>query len=230
MNAAGNGKQETGNIRAVIFDMDGLLVDSEPWWRVAETNVFGRLSVAPAEEDFERMMGNRIQEVITSWHAKHPWPDFSLEQTMNEIVDEVGRLVTENAQLMPGVMDALEFFKAKNLPIALASSSPLRLINKLITTYKIDHYFSVVRSAEFEQRGKPAPDVFLTTAKALNIAPENCLVFEDSHNGVLAAKAAGMLCVAVPAPEHLPQERFGIADWKWSSLTEIRTVQFPIAG
>src|SRR5688500_3737162 len=112
-------------IDAVIFDMDGLLVDSEPWWRVAESNIFGKLSVSPTEEDFERMMGNRIQEVITNWHAKHPWPDFSLEKTMNEIVDEVGRLVTENAQLMPGVIAALEFFKQKNIPVALASSSPL---------------------------------------------------------------------------------------------------------
>lgn len=215
-------------IKAVIFDMDGLLVDSEPWWRVAESNIFGKLSVSPTEEDFERMMGNRIQEVITNWHAKHPWPDFSLEKTMNEIVDEVGRLVTENAALMPGVIEALEFFKTKNIPVALASSSPLRLINRLITNYKIDHYFVVVRSAEFEQRGKPHPDVFLTTAKALNVAPENCLVFEDSHNGVLAAKAAGMMCVAVPAPEHLPQERFGIADWKWASLEAISYFQLPI--
>lgn len=208
-------------IKAAIFDMDGLLVDSEPWWRVAESNIFGKLSVSPTEEDFEKMMGNRIQEVITNWHSKHPWPDFSLEKTMNEIVDEVGRLVTENAQLMPGVIEALEFFKAKNIPVALASSSPLRLINRLITNYNIDHYFVIVRSAEFEARGKPFPDVFLTTAKALNVEPENCLVFEDSHNGVLAAKAAGMKCVAVPAPEHLEQERFGIADWKWGNLREI---------
>ena len=205
--------------------MDGLLVDSEPWWRVAESNIFGMLSVSPTEDEFEKMMGNRIQEVITNWHAKHPWDDFSLEKTMNDIVDEVGRLVTENAQLMPGVIDSLEYFKQKNIPIALASSSPLRLIQKLITNYQIDHYFTVVRSAEFEQRGKPHPDVFLSTANALNVSPEACLVFEDSYNGVLAAKAAGMKCVAVPAPEHHAQERFDIADWKWKSLMEIRNFQ-----
>jgi HAD superfamily hydrolase (TIGR01509 family) len=213
-------------IKAAIFDMDGLLVDSEPWWRVAESNIFGKLSVSPTEEDFEKMMGNRIQDVIMNWHAKHPWPDFSLEKTMNDIVDEVGRLVTENAQLMPGVVEALEFFKAKNIPIALASSSPLRLINKIITHYDIEKYFVIVRSAEFEQRGKPFPDVFLTTAKALNVEPEFCVVFEDSHNGVLAAKAAGMKCVAVPAPEHLPQERFNIADEVRSSLENIGTSSF----
>ena len=208
-------------IKAVIYDMDGLLVDSEPWWRVAESNIFGKLSVSPTEADFEKMMGNRIQEVITNWYNKHPWPDFSLEKTMNEIVDEVGRLVTENAQLMPGVIESLEYFKEKNIPIALASSSPLRLINRLITFYGIEKYFVIVRSAEFEKRGKPHPDVFLTTAAALNVAPESCLVFEDSYNGVLATKAAGMKCVAVPAPEHHAQERFDVADWKWKSLSEI---------
>ncbi len=208
-------------IKAIIFDMDGLLVDSEPWWRVAERNVFGKLSVAPTEEDFEKMMGNRIQEVISNWHAKHPWPNFSLENTMNEILDEVVRLVTTNAQLMPGVVEALDYFKAKNIPIALASSSPLRLINLIITHYKIDHFFSILRSAEFEARGNPHPDVFLTTAKALNIEPEFCLVFEDSYNGVLAAKAAGMKCVAIPASEHRMQERFQIADEVWDSLDEI---------
>ncbi len=208
-------------IKAVIYDMDGLLVDSEPWWRVAESNIFGKLSVSPTEADFEKMMGNRIQEVITNWYNKHPWPDFSLEKTMNEIVDEVGRLVTENAQLMPGVIESLEYFKEKNIPIALASSSPLRLINRLIAFYGIEKYFVIVRSAEFEKRGKPHPDVFLTTAAALNVAPESCLVFEDSYNGVLAAKAAGMKCVAVPAPEHHAQERFDVADWKWKSLREI---------
>lgn len=212
-------------IKAVIFDMDGLLVDSEPWWRVAEFNVFGKLSVAPSEEEFEKMMGNRIQEVIANWYAKHPWPDFSLEKTMNEIVDEVGRLVTKNAELMPGVTAALEHFRNKQIPLALASSSPLRLINTFITFYKIDTYFTIVRSAEFEERGKPHPDVFLTTAKALNVAPENCLVFEDSYNGILAAKAAGMKCIAVPAPEHRAQERFGIADEVWDSLVRVAEVE-----
>ena len=207
-------------IQAAIFDMDGLLVDSEPWWRVAEANVFGKLSISPTEDDFEKMMGNRIQEVIISWHAKHPWPEFSLEKTMNEIVDEVGRLVTGNAALMPGVVESLNYFQSKNIPVALASSSPLRLIRKLIANYKIDHYFSVVKSAEFEKHGKPHPDVFLSAAGALNIAPEYCLVFEDSYNGVVAAKAAGMMCIAVPALEHQGQARFEIADFRLASLLD----------
>lgn len=208
--------------------MDGLLVDSEPWWRVAERNVFGRLSIEPTEEDFEKMMGNRIQEVIANWYERHPWEDYDALKTQNDIVDEVQRLVTTNAQLMPGVIDALEYFKAKNLPIALASSSPLRLINAIINHYGIRNYFTTVRSAENEKKGKPDPAVFLSTAKELNVHPEFCLVFEDSYNGVLAAKAAGMKCIVVPAPEVHDHEKFGIADVKWRSLAEIPNFRFSI--
>lgn len=210
--------KEKPTIKAIIYDMDGLIVDSEPWWRVAERNVFGRLSIEPSEEDFEKMMGNRIQEVIANWYARHPWEDYDAVKTQNDIVDEVQRLVTTNAQLLPGVRESLEYFSSKQLPIALASSSPLRLINAIVDHYGIRKHFNVIRSAENEKQGKPHPAVFLSTAKELNIHPEHCLVFEDSFNGVVAAKAAGMKCVVVPCAEHHGQERFGIADWKWKSL------------
>jgi sugar-phosphatase len=205
-------------LKAVIFDMDGLLVDSEPWWRVAETNVFGRLSVAPNEEDFEKMMGNRIQEVIAAWHAKHPWENFNAEETMNEIVNEVGNLVVEHAQLMPGVNETLQFLQERKIRTALASSSPMRLIRKITDGYGISSYFEQLHSAETEQRGKPHPDVFLTAAKSMNVDPLNCIVLEDSYNGVLAAKAASMKCIAVPAKEHFEQERFSIADFVVSDM------------
>jgi mannitol-1-/sugar-/sorbitol-6-/2-deoxyglucose-6-phosphatase len=208
-------------IQAVIFDMDGLLVDSEPWWRVAETRVFGRLSKAPSAADFENMMGNRIEEVIRNWHAKHPWPNFSEKETKEEIVAEVGNLVIQNAQLMPGVEKTLHYFAERNISIALASSSPLALIRRLMQHYGIYEAFSVVCSAEFEDYGKPHPAVFLTAARHLHADPQNCLVFEDSFNGLIAAKAARMKSVVVPASEQYHQSRFDIADLKLKSLEEL---------
>ncbi len=205
-------------IEAVIFDMDGLLVDSEPWWRVAETNVFGKLSVAPNESDFERMMGARIQEVIQQWYERHPWPNFVVEDTQTQIILEVERLVIEHAGLMAGVKNTLDFFKQQNIPVALASSSPLHLIRNLMQHYEIYDSFQLICSAEHEPYGKPHPAVFLTTAKHLRVDPTKCLVFEDSFNGVLAAKAARMKCVAIPAAAHYTQERFCIADLKLNSL------------
>lgn len=207
-------------IDAVIFDMDGLLVDSEPWWRVAETNVFGKLSRAPEESDFERMMGNRIEEVVRLWRAKHPWEGFTDEQVKAMIVDEVDRLVKENARLMPGVEDCLRFFRERGMPVALASSSPSRLISSLMKHFGIYDRFGLVCSAETEAFGKPHPAVFISTAEKMKISPLRTLVFEDSFNGVIAAKAARMRCVAVPETNSFAQTRFDAADLKIRSLSE----------
>lgn len=207
-------------ISAVLFDMDGLLVDSEPLWRIAESKVLGRLSVAPEEEDFEQMMGWQIKEVIQNWYNQHPWINFSIEKTQAEILAEVENLVKENAVLLPGVLSTLEFFKTKNIPIALASSSPMSLIANLMTHFNLTKKFNVMVSAENEKRGKPHPDVFLTTAKLLQVNPKNCLVLEDSYNGLIAAKSAGMKCIVVPCAENFSQSKFDIADLKLASLEE----------
>jgi sugar-phosphatase len=207
-------------ISAVIFDMDGLIVDSEPWWRVAESNVFGKLSAAPDEAEFEAMMGRQIKEVILHWYGKKPWENFSLEKTKEEIIGEVERLVKENAALLPGVEKTIQFFTDKKLPVVVASSSPIKLITNLMNHFGLTEKFLFLHSAENELRGKPFPDVFLTAAKMLNVNAANCLVLEDSYNGLLAAKAAGMKCIVVPAKEHFAQERFDVADLKLNSLEE----------
>jgi sugar-phosphatase len=207
-------------IKAAIYDMDGLIVDSEPWWRVAESNVFGRLSRSPSEIDFELMMGRQIKEVILHWYSVAPWENFSLEETQKEILAEVARLVKENAQLLPGVTDTLDFFEAKGLAIGLASSSPLHLIRDLMTHYGLLNRFSIICSAEFESHGKPHPAVFIKAAQELGVEPQDCLVLEDSFNGLISAKAARMKCIAVPEKNSFNQSRFDIADVKLSSLTE----------
>lgn len=207
-------------VKAVIFDMDGLLVDSEPWWREAERNIFGQLGHAPQTEDFERMMGHRIDEVVQHWYDRHPWQGPSTEAVRESIIDEVDRLVKTNAALLPGVAATVKFFRDKNVPVALASSSSQRLIESLMKHFGLYDLFDVIKSAEHEPFGKPHPAVFLTTAAALGIPPVHHLVFEDSFNGVVAAKAARMRCVAVPAPEHREQTRFTAADLVLGSLEE----------
>jgi sugar-phosphatase len=207
-------------IQGVIFDMDGLLVDSEPWWREAERIVFGRLSKVPEPVDFERMMGNRIQDVISQWHARYPWQGKSFDEVQQAIVDQVLHLVTTHAELMPGVLRILNKLAQKKIPIALASSSPYRLIQGLMEHYGIYKRFQIICSAEYEKYGKPHPAVFLKAAQVLNLHPKNLLVFEDSFNGVIAAKAAGMLCVAIPAKEHRNQSRFKAADLVLNALED----------
>ncbi|HLG03309.1 MAG TPA: hexitol phosphatase HxpB [Bacteroidia bacterium] len=207
-------------IEAAIFDMDGLLIDSEPYWRQAESKIFGKLCVAPSEEEFERMMGNQIGEVIRHWHNLHPWESPALPEVEKMILGEVAHLVKINSQLMPGAEKVIRFFKDQKIPIALASSSPLQLILELVSFYGIGGYFNVIKSAEHERYGKPHPAVFISTAEALHTEPARCLVFEDSFNGVLAAKSAKMKCIAVPAANHFKQTRFDIADFKLRSLVD----------
>ena len=208
-------------IAAAIYDMDGLIVDSEPFWREAESAVFGRLSKAPSPADFEMMMGRQIKEVILHWHSIAPWENFSPEKTQKEILEEVARLVKANAKLLPGVKESIDFFRDKGLKIGLASSSPLHLIRDLMQHYDLLERFSVICSAEFESHGKPHPAVFLKAAEELGVEAQNCLVLEDSFNGLISAKAARMKCIVVPEKKSFSQARFDIADLKLPSLTEL---------
>jgi sugar-phosphatase len=136
-----------------------------------------------------------------------------------EILNGVIRRVQEHGTLLDGVINILQFFVSHHLPLALASSSPLRLIDTVLEKVALHNVFSVVHSAEHEPYGKPHPAVFLSTAEKLGIAPQRCLVIEDSFNGLIAAKAARMKTLVVPmAQQH--EMRFDIADLKLKSFAE----------
>lgn len=117
-------------------------------------------------------------------------------------------------------MELIKLLHSKNIPLAIASSSELKVISVVVDKLGIRNYIKVICSAEHEQFGKPNPAVYLTTAKKLGIKPENCLVFEDSPNGVLAAKAANMKCIAIPSMQVKKDPRFDLADKILDSLTK----------
>ena len=207
-------------IRAVIFDMDGLLINSEPFWARAELEIFPKYGVNLTIDDCKMMQGVSIREVVAYWHKKFPWTGPSIEQVAQDITARVEQLIVEQGELLPGVVEVLEFFRNKNIPMAVASSSNPELIELVLRRFEIIDYFKFFHSAKFEKAGKPAPDVFLTTAIKLDVLPQECLVFEDSYNGVLAAKRANMTVVAVPYPENFNDSRFDIADVKLRSLKD----------
>jgi len=207
-------------IKAAIFDMDGLLIDSEPMWREAEIKIFGERNIIISESDCRGTTGMRVDEVVQHWSLKFPELHIDCVETANAIVDEVVKMVSEKGEALPGVIAAIEFFKKKNIPRAIASASSYSLINAVITKLNIQHEFSVIQSAEFMNYGKPNPEVFIEAAKKLAIRPEECLVFEDSVYGVLAGKAAKMKVIAVPDEENFNKKGYCIADIKLKSLTE----------
>ena len=183
---------------AVLFDMDGLLVDSEPLWHRAEIAVFARYGLHLTPELCRLTKGKFVVEVTTFWYQRHPWSGASPEEVATEIVDEVAALVRTTSTLLPGVHHALEFCRDRVPLLGLASSSPMRLIDEVLDRFGLRSYFDVVHSAEAEAAGKPDPAVFLTAAALLGVPPGRCVVLEDSPAGVGAALAAGMQCIAVP--------------------------------
>jgi len=202
--------------------MDGLLVDSEPYWKIAEKICFGKLGLTLTDELLRQVMGFRLTEVVEHWYNYQPWGEKNFEAVEADVLETVKQLIIENANALPGVIQTLEFCKNNGYKIALASSSAMSLINVVVDKLNIRHYFDLLVSAEFEPYGKPHPSVFLTTAQKLNVLPTECLVFEDSVNGMIAAKAARMKCIVVPELEKQEELYWQLANFKLVSLEEFK--------
>jgi len=213
-------------IRAVIFDMDGVLLDSEPFWQEAEIEIFATVGIHLTRAQCIQTTGLPVRDVVSYRYAQNPWKQKSLDQVSDEILSSVEQRVRERAVLLNGVPDALKFFRNLQIPTALASSSPMRLIKTVLEKFSMEDTFRIVHSAEQEESGKPHPAVFLTTARRLHVPPDRCLVIEDSFNGLIAAKAARMKTVVLPMLEQWNETRFDIADSKLKSLTEFSKQQW----
>ena len=208
-------------IRAVIFDMDGVLIDSEPFWQESEIEVFGRAGLSLTREMCLQTMGLRVDEVVEYWRRRHTFDGAPAGALEDAIICGVVERILSKGEAKGGAAHALGFFRARGLRVALASSSAYRLIGAVTERLGLAGEFEVVYSAEEEEYGKPHPGVYLTTARRLGVAPTECLAVEDSFNGVLAAKAARMKCVAVPEPAQRRDQRFVIADAMLDSLADV---------
>jgi mannitol-1-/sugar-/sorbitol-6-/2-deoxyglucose-6-phosphatase len=197
---------------AVIFDMDGLLIDSEPFWRVAEVEVLSAVGVPIDDEKARLTTGLRTDEVVEHWFAQYPWEGPTRQEIAAQIVRGVIDLVRTRGEAMPGVGKVLEGFASAGYPLAIASSSASEVISAVLARLGIGDYFRVVQSAEHEPYGKPHPAVYIEAARRLGVMPTRCVAFEDSPNGVVAAKAARMRCIAVPDHALADDKRFLIAD------------------
>lgn len=220
-------------LRATLFDMDGLLIDSEILWHEAEVEIFSSLGV-PIDEAADRSTkGLYVAEVVQVWFEAYPWSGPSLAEVEQQLLDRVGDLIEEKGVLLPGAQRAIALASERG-PIALASSTPLHLIKRALRHFHLDTLFASLHSAENEPYGKPHPGVFLTAAAALGVAPTRCLVFEDSAAGVLAAKAGRMTVVAVPVPGDRDLPAFSLSDVVLDSLLALSPdwldERFAVAG
>jgi mannitol-1-/sugar-/sorbitol-6-/2-deoxyglucose-6-phosphatase len=209
-------------LKAVIFDMDGTLCDSELLWQIAEHEVFETVGIDLSEEMMLSTVGLRIDEVIANWYMQAPWIGKSQRQIHDEIVDRVIELVVARGELLPGVLEAIRQVREAGLPMALASSSPMRLIEALLGNFGLLDAFDLLRSGVDDSHGKPHPGVFIRTAADLGVPALHCLAIEDSFNGLLAAKAARMRCLLVPSVGGMNDPRWAIADQVLPSLEGFR--------
>ena len=211
-------------IKAVIFDLDGLLIDSEPLWQEAEILIFKRVNIVLTPDLCLRTKGLRIDEVVDYWYQRYPWTNLSKQEVEELIVAQLIELIHIKGEPLAGVEQAIAFVRQQPVKIALASSSALVIIQAALQKLNLSDVFARVYSAESETLGKPHPGVYLTTAKQLNVLPQHCLALEDSLNGVLAAKAARMKCIAIPEPLQRNKPQFAIADKILKSLDELNRV------
>ncbi len=206
---------------ASIFDMDGLLIDSEILWHEAEIDILGDLGVPLSGDGCRTTKGMFVGEVTEYWHARYPWAGPTPTEVAVTIVDRVIALVLSKGELKPGAEHAISLCAERHLALAVASSSQYRLIDTALEHFGLRHHFALVHSAEDEQWGKPHPAVFLTTAAKLGATPRRCLVWEDAPAGVLAAKAASMTCIAVPERGEQNEPAFSLADVVLGSLLDM---------
>ncbi len=211
-------------IKAVIFDMDGVIIDSEPFWQDAEIEVFSKYNIPMTREMCLDMKGRKIDEVVQHWYEVYHWENISTQQITNEIIAKMHEIIHEKGVVMPGLLPLLNYLKQKKYLIGLASSSKMELIDTVVDRLKIRNYFNAIHSAEFEPAGKPEPFVYQTAAKILNVSASQCLAIEDSALGLQSAKKAGMKTVAIPEKEIFNDDKFNIADYKIRQLDELLTM------
>lgn len=207
--------------QAAIFDMDGLMIDSEPIWRRVEVEVFKSVDFELTEELLLQCKGRRLDEVTNYLYSVKPWSGKSKAEIQEAILAKMETAIGTSSELLPGVAEAISLFRSKGLKTAIASSSPYRLINAMVSRFSLDTSFEAIHSAQEDKLGKPDPAVYLTAAKKLGVEPSKCAAIEDSLAGLRSAKAAGMYCILVPEfGQKLPGME--IADMLLSSLTELK--------
>lgn len=206
---------------AFIFDMDGVLIDSEPLWKIAMEQTFHEVGCNLTRKDFQKTVGMRIDEVVAYWFSHIGWEGTPAKEVEKRIIQRMIALIEKNGKPLPGVIETLTLLKKRGKRIGLGTSSYAILISAVLRTLEIENAFDFVHSAEHEKYGKPHPAVYLTVAEKLGTDPEKCVVIEDSINGIISGKAAKMTVICIPEKTHHPEPKLIIADIHFDSMMEM---------
>jgi len=207
-------------IEAVVFDLDGVLIDSEPVWEEVRRGLVAERGGHWAPDAQRRLMGMSTPE----W-ARYLSEDLGVglpqDKVAATVIDRMAARYREHLPLMPGAVEAVRRLAAR-WPLGLASSAPAVLIETVLETAGLRPSFQVTMSTEQVPHGKPAPDIYLAVASRLGREPSRCAAVEDSSNGLRSAAAAGMHVIAIPHPRYPPDpDALARADLVLSSLAEL---------
>jgi beta-phosphoglucomutase family hydrolase len=185
-----------GDLKAVIWDMDGVIVDTAQEHFVSWQQAFRKRGVVFSDTDFKRHFGQRNDTIIMGILGEGV-----TRADINAIAEDkevfFRQNIVKDMRPFPGVIRLLKTLQENGIPSSIASSAPLENVCLILSHLKIDSYFQAIVYGNEVSEGKPSPQVFLMAAKKLGARPENCIVVEDAIAGVMAAKSAGMLCLAV---------------------------------
>lgn len=206
-------------MKAVIFDMDGVLIDSEPLWQQAQIECLGTYNISVTVDDcIKNTMGKRIDAIALTWCDMFGL-DIAPQKLEQAIINRLCELISLQGEMLPGVFELLSFLKKSGYRIGLATSSSVVVVDTVLNKLNIRNFFDVVRSADLEPYGKPHPSVYLSVAQLLQTEPKHCLVIEDSLTGLIAAKAATMNTFIVN--EQCSDPKFSFADNQFFTLIDV---------
>lgn len=202
------------NIQAVIFDLDGTLVDSMWTWYEVDVDFLGQFGASVPEDLQDELEGMSFTETARYFKKRFPFLPYSVEQ-LKDIWNRMAYDIYANrVPLKPGVREYLIYLKEKGIKTGVATSNSKELVTVVLKNLKVDQYFDSIRTACEVEKGKPAPDIYLLVAKDLDVKPEECLIFEDVPAGIMAGANAGMRTCAVAdqSSVYLMEEKKRLAD------------------
>ena len=202
-----------------IFDMDGVMIDSEPFWQMAQINTLHKEGVSVNCKDCEKhTKGRRIDDIAKIWCNLYNLDVLPIDLA-NKIINQVAVNITQNGQEIEGLTELLEYLKKQNYKIGLATSSSWKIINAVLNKLKIKDFFDEICSADDELYGKPNPAVYIKVLQKLKSTSEESIVLEDSVTGMIAAKSAMVFTMVLTKDVSNP--KFSIANAKCNSLNSV---------
>ncbi|MFZ7171507.1 hexitol phosphatase HxpB [Avibacterium volantium] len=207
--------------QAVIFDMDGVLIDSEPFWKQAGVEVFGQIGIPVSLQEMQELTGMPALGIVKTVYQRYQKTPVPVEEMVKRMNDCAISMILENKPLMPNVPETLEKLTALGCKLAVASASPRYLLEQITERCGIAPYFQYLSSATELDYNKPHPQVYLHAAQQLGAEPQACLGIEDSVLGMTAVKAASMRCAVIPAPVERTDPRWALADYQLEQLAQI---------